>query len=380
MKIAYYIPFEAKPMSQIRTHGVSGSHTAAVGVMEHMARRCPHHEFVVCRSSIEGVDEFIPNLRYVDDLPPNDVDVLFVTNLDAFPFSRVGFTNLKQVVYVTHTAWTSNGYVLPEIDDIRIVYLSEWTKRHVMFNVPEGFRSILCDDKVVSSHVIGNPLIDDTLPDIDTINKIPYSFAYTAAWERGGEVALRAFKKIRDLFPERFATFHVASYFRDATQMARLKDEPNVTFHSSLGKRDLAKLMATTETLLYPLVLPNDVLHKDTFGCVVSEALACGVNVLTYRQGALEEHFGEWIKFVEIPDAAVQSTVSDLTMGPRIPWCNTEQAVDAFVARAIEPDPQFDFRRVAREVRERFSQERIGDRFMNSVCPILLKEKVEGIV
>ena len=368
MKIAFYISFPGKPMGRAREHGVSGSHTAAIGIMEHLALSCPQHEFVLCRSSIECVSERTPNLSYLDGLPPTDVDVLLMTCMDAFP--RDEYPNLKHVVFVTQTYWnpTSNGdpaFLLNEMGvRVSVVYLCEWTRRHVLAQASRELRELLESDPRITktSHVIGNPLLDDVLLDIDAIEKVHHSYAFIASWERGGDVALRAFRKIRAIVPE--ATFDVASYDHVSTD---LSSDENVVFHSSLGKRDLSGLLARTETMLYPLSLPNNFIHKDTFGCVVSESLACGARVVTHHQGALEDLYAEWLDFVDVPEV-VREQINNTEL-VNVPWCNSEEAIDALVQAAMRPKNR-DPIEMARAVRERFSQSAIGDRW-RSVVPEL---------
>ena len=347
-------------MAHARTLGVSGTHTAAIGIMEHLALRCPQHEFVVGRSSIEGVSEIASNLTYTDAYP-SEADVLIVTTLDNFPIRAV--PNLKHVLYVTNTIWLGSACILqaPEGCKISVVNICEWTKRYVSHNTPPKVRDVLNSPRV-SNHTIGNPLLDDVLPDLSAIVKVPRSYAFIAAWERGGDVALRAFRKIRAIEPD--AQFHIASYHFDP---ACSFDEPNVFNHSSLGKKDLMELLARTETLLYPLSLPSGEIHKDTFACVVSESLACGTRVVTHRQGALEELYGEWAEFVDAPPDA-HAHIASLVFGERPcdRWCVSEEAVDAFVRAALKQSVR-DPIEVAKQSRDRFSRSRLGEMFLKAI-------------
>jgi glycosyltransferase involved in cell wall biosynthesis len=42
--------------------------------------------------------------------------------------------------------------------------------------------------------------------------------------------------------------------------------------------------------------------HKDTFSCVVAEALALGCTVLTYPLGAVPEYFGDHCIWLDFPE------------------------------------------------------------------------------
>jgi glycosyltransferase involved in cell wall biosynthesis len=60
----------------------------------------------------------------------------------------------------------------------------------------------------------------------------------------------------------------------------------------SLSKRALAELVASAEFFVYPLVLQSGRVHHDTFACVVLEALAGSVDVVTWDAACLREVFG----------------------------------------------------------------------------------------
>jgi glycosyltransferase involved in cell wall biosynthesis len=44
--------------------------------------------------------------------------------------------------------------------------------------------------------------------------------------------------------------------------------------------------------------------HKDTFSCVVAEALALGTSVVTYPLGALPENFDKYVHWLDFPAGA----------------------------------------------------------------------------
>jgi glycosyltransferase involved in cell wall biosynthesis len=63
---------------------------------------------------------------------------------------------------------------------------------------------------------------------------------------------------------------------------------------------------------VYPLVAPQEsstgnppnYVHKDTFGCVIAEALAHEVIVITYPLGAVKEIWGDHILYIPFPKGA----------------------------------------------------------------------------
>jgi glycosyltransferase involved in cell wall biosynthesis len=62
--------------------------------------------------------------------------------------------------------------------------------------------------------------------------------------------------------------------------------------------------LAESEYFLYPLYTPYQDVHKDTFSCVVAEAIALGAIPITYPLGALPEYFGEYCQWIDAPNGA----------------------------------------------------------------------------
>ena len=71
----------------------------------------------------------------------------------------------------------------------------------------------------------------------------------------------------------------------------------------SADKATVFRRLQRASYFLYPLVLPNAAVHKDTFAVCVAEALALGVIVITYKVGALAELYpeGEGIVYLPLP-------------------------------------------------------------------------------
>jgi glycosyltransferase involved in cell wall biosynthesis len=67
--------------------------------------------------------------------------------------------------------------------------------------------------------------------------------------------------------------------------------DPFFIRHDGVDKKTLFTHLAQSEYFIYPLYTPYQDVHKDTFSCVVAEALSLGVIVVTYPLGALPENF-----------------------------------------------------------------------------------------
>ncbi len=69
--------------------------------------------------------------------------------------------------------------------------------------------------------------------------------------------------------------------------------------------------LAEAEYFIYPLYTPYKDVHKDTFSCVVAEAIALGCTVLTYPLGALPENFDGYVYWLPEPEGANFDTMNE---------------------------------------------------------------------
>jgi glycosyltransferase involved in cell wall biosynthesis len=111
---------------------------------------------------------------------------------------------------------------------------------------------------------------------------------FGASYERGGEVCRRVFTKVRETSHSAASELVFASYYT-----------PDGS--SSLSKQALAELVASAEFFVYPLVLPSGSVHHDTFACIVLEALAGGVDVVSWDVACLREVFGNHVNLLQTP-------------------------------------------------------------------------------
>ena len=152
-------------------------------------------------------------------------------------------------------------------------------------------------------------------------------WAFLASFERGGEMARMVFDRVRATAPEAASELHTASYWSHDTR-------PGCEFevnHGSLSKRGVAKLLHSAEYFVYPLVLPSGAVHHDTFACVVLEALAAGVTVITWDVACLREVYGDHVTLVEPPAHEGYDARAPLSSNPDM---RSEESVDA-LARAV---------------------------------------------
>jgi glycosyltransferase involved in cell wall biosynthesis len=151
-----------------------------------------------------------------------------------------------------------------------------------------------------------NPFMEDVYNNTSFI-KEPLSFIFHGGFDRGGHIAYKAFKTL----PYEDKKMYVCGY-----DTLRLKNEcEQIEFLNSLDKTSLYNFLEKSEYFIYPLVAPShvkadykgnppNIVHKDTFGCVIAEALAHEVIVLTYPIGAVPEIYKDYLVYLPFPKGA----------------------------------------------------------------------------
>ena len=123
--------------------------------------------------------------------------------------------------------------------------------------------------------------------------KKPRKFIFHASWARGGDIAYSAIDKLNYEDKE----FHAFDYLITIPS----NDTKFFHKHDGVDKKTLFKHLAESEYFIYPLYTPYQDVHKDTFSCVVAEAIALGVTVITYPLGALHDNYKEYCQWLHLP-------------------------------------------------------------------------------
>jgi glycosyltransferase involved in cell wall biosynthesis len=148
----------------------------------------------------------------------------------------------------------------------------------------------------VQISLIPNPIMDEMINEVVSLTptRKPHKFVFHAAWARGGNVAIEAVRKLD--YPD--TEFHAFDYL-----MATHNHQDSFfNLHNGVDKKTLFTNIAESEYFIYPLYTPYQDVHKDTFSCVVAEAIALGAIVVTYPLGALPENFGEFCQWLDFPE------------------------------------------------------------------------------
>ena len=140
--------------------------------------------------------------------------------------------------------------------------------------------------------------------EIFTNNDLDYAskkgnFVFFASYERGGEICVKIFNKLVKTYPD--IKLHITSY--EPEDKSRISsNNKNILKYSSLSKKEIKLLLDKCDYFIYPLVNHHTgSVHHDTFACVVLEALACGVSVITWDVACLKNVYRDNIYLIPPP-------------------------------------------------------------------------------
>lgn len=295
--------------------GGSGTDGSSILVAEYLASQ--GHEVVFAFDRLEpGLEkrykeegrDFIPGTKvrgviytYTDfqNIENLEFDIL-VNSLWFQDYSKMPIKVTKSVIYWCHMQWIYGIGELLEYTKsnnltLGFVHISEWERSMNQGTVNNAINSY--GDKVFTA-LIPNPIMDDIVKEVlnnPPVRK-PYKFIFHASWARGGNVALEAVRQLP--IPDK--EFHAFDYL-----MTIHDHKDNFFFiHDGVDKKTLFQHLAESEYFVYPLYTPYQDVHKDTFSCVVAEAIALGAIPVTYPLGALPEYFNDYCKWVRFPSEA----------------------------------------------------------------------------
>lgn len=307
--------------------GVSGTEQTFVIIGEHFASL--GHTVIICSPSCkQGIANGVEYCKKLsgDALKKTEILLIvpWITNLNDHTYP-----NLKKLLI---------NFACPNFDRPRDldIFLNTHKGTRVKAIYPSKWaRAVAGNYRVDDEMVIGNPLMSDVLDEIkvDIKKNRDLSFVWHASWERGGEVAKRAFDVVNGV------KFTIMDYY-GRSSMPTVSDNKIVSLNSA-DKNTIIKVLSETGYFVYPLVLPNGSVHKDTFACCVAEALAMGVIVLTWKIAALPEVYPEGNGIVYLPfprNANVSGLLS--SHGVNDMSLNSQEAVDiiANTIRELESD------------------------------------------
>ena len=293
--------------------GGSGTDTSSVLIAEHLAKQ--GHEVVFVTEKLEPQLEieyqsrgrkYVPgesfygvkytNLNF-DGIENKTFDIL-VSMLWFHDYKTLPITVTKSLIYWSHMQWV---YGINEITDyakennlsLGFVHISDWEKG-MTGGLTESIKARE-ENMNVQITTIPNPIMDEMIEQVLSSNpkRKPHKFVFHAAWARGGNVAVEAVRQLN--YPD--TEFHAFDYL-----MATHNHQDSFfNLHNGVDKKTLFTNIAESEYFIYPLYTPYQDVHKDTFSCVVAEAIALGAIVVTYPLGALPENFDGYCAWLDFP-------------------------------------------------------------------------------
>lgn len=291
--------------------GGSGTDTSSIIVAEQLAAQ--GHDVVFCSDKLEPLLEesyakkgivfnagkkvrgVIYTNFQLDNVENKTFDVL-VNSLWFSKYKELPVKITKAVIYWCHMQWIYGigemiEYVKENNLTLGFVHISEWEKSMTNPVVQDACNK-LPNTKVVT---IPNPIMDDMIEEVlsEKIEKKSGSFIFHPLWARGGNVAVQAVRELD--FPEKeFNAFDYLMCIHGHT-------DPFFRNHNGVDKKTLFRCLAKSDYFIYPLYTPYKDVHKDTFSCVVAEAIAMGVTVVTYPLGALHDNFDGYCAWLDFP-------------------------------------------------------------------------------
>lgn len=235
-----------------------------------------------------------------DGVDNREFDIL-VNSLWFADYDKLPIKVTKALIYWCHMQWIYGiGETLKYVKDNNLklgyVHISDWEKRMTHGTIEHAKN----EWEQTKWTTIPNPVMDDIINEVLATNPVrkPHKFIFHAAWARGGNVAVKAVRELE--YPD--AELHAFDY------LMATHDHKDTFFHRHNGvdKKTLFTHIAESEYFVYPLYTPYQDVHKDTFSCVVAEAIALGAIPITYPLGALPDLFSERCAWVDFPAGADQ--------------------------------------------------------------------------
>lgn len=293
--------------------GGSGTDTSSILVAEYLASQ--GHDVVIALDKLEPALEVayaekgilfnqgkkVRGVIYTDfdftNVPFTEYDIL-ISSLWFQEYNKLPKIT-KAVIYWCHMQWIYGIGELVEYTKsnnlkLGFIHISEWEK-----SMNKGLIDhIIIENPEIKTTLIPNPIMDDIVNEVLNLNlpRKPHKFIFHALWTRGGDVAVDAVRKLKLDNKE----FHAFDY------LMVIHGHPDEFFHNHQGvdKKRLFKELAESEYFIYPLYTPYQDIHKDTFSCVVAEAIALGCIVLTYPLGALPDNYKDYCVWLDPPPGA----------------------------------------------------------------------------
>lgn len=279
------------------TKGISGTHTAIMYLAEGLAT----HENVdveVVSLYNNMVEEEYMGVKYTnyENFSKTECEYIVTTNnMEDFVILDK-LKKFNRIIVICHNELYNNLHVLYENKEkILFVYLNKFVKRNL-----ENMQPLLHD---FENMILPNSFdSNDLLPINEEKEK---ALCFFAGIQRGYKLACEVVKQIPDfvLYCNTYAD--ECRYFMENTKTEKIKKIEGTS------KKDIFTCLSKSKYFVYPLInLEDNVIHYDTFGYVVLEALLHGVVVIAPKIAVYEELYGDAICYIDTDDIIDQEELS----------------------------------------------------------------------
>jgi hypothetical protein len=380
MRIAFIVIGNSRRSNYLNGHtlrygkgGGSGTDSSTIIIAEHLAKQ--GHEVVFVQDKLEPQLEqqyasqgiiFTPGQEvngvkytYKDfgGIENKEFDIL-VSSLWFHEYNELPIKVTKGLIYWSHMQWI---YGIGEIIEycvknglkLSFVNISEWERK-----MNQGVIDF-AKNRIPSliQTTIPNPIMDDIIEEVlnENIERKRHKFVFHAVWARGGDVAVNAVRQL----PYEDKEFHAFDY------LMATHPHPDSFFrkHNGVDKKTLFRHIAESDYFIYPLYTPYKDVHKDTFSCVVAEAIALGCIVLTYPLGAVPDNFNDYCVWLDFPPDTnpQQMQIEQLSKDDNGRFQYTQNIIDKINYLENNPDVKEKLRQGGKEyILNRFNSNTIG--------------------
>jgi len=373
--------------------GGSGTDTSTVLVAEYLAKQ--GHEVVYAADKIDealnlqykekGIEyrpgEEFYGVKYTnkdfEGIPNKEFDIL-ISMLWFEAYDELPITVTKALIYWSHMQWVYGTFIFVEYAKkynlaLGLVHISKWEEE----KNASTFLYIQSQHSSSKKALIPNPVFDEIVKETKAknITKQKGKFIFHASWPRGGNVAAQAVRELD--IPNK--ELHAFDY------LMVIHDHSDEFFrnHNGVDKRTLFKHLAESEYFIYPLYTPYQDVHKDTFSCVVAEALALGVIVVTYPLGALPENFNDYCVWLDPPEGAdfAQMQTEPLSKDLEGKFTCTDNIVAKINYLEANPQLKEEYRTKAQDyILETFNIEKVGKMWVDFIDSLLESKNTNDLL
>jgi len=169
------------------------------------------------------------------------------------------------------------------------------------------------------------------------------SWVFHATFERGGSVAVQTFQRVQRILSAAATSMQIMSYYTGDSQSTQSYlptiQATGVHFCGSVSKSRVCDILADSEYFVYPLVLPppRRDMHYDTYACVILEALAMGVIVITWKVACIPIVYKDLVIALDPPADHPYDTYTGYNQGT---WFQTEEALRILTNAVVQLEMQ----------------------------------------